>query len=74
MRTARLLTVGGGVCLAEMFVWGGLCPGGYAHTPRPRGTPPPPWTDRHDTCENITLPQTSFAGDEYWYSHIIKAQ
>ena len=42
MRTARLLTVGGGVCLAEMFVWGGGCVQGVMHTrPDPEAHPLP---------------------------------
>ena len=65
MRTARSLTVSHGI------QWGGVCP------TSPGCRPPQPWmqtttrlyADPHhpvdritDTCENITLPQTSFAG------------
>ena len=53
----------GGVCLG-----GGVCPGGRLpqcmlgyHTPGTRHTPP--WTEfLTHASENITLPQTSFAG------------
>ena len=42
----------GGLCLGGGF----LCPGGLCH-----GDPLPPCRQT-DICENITLPQTSFAG------------
>ena len=53
MRTARSLTVSDGE--------GGLPPSGCR---------PTPWTEgMTNACENITLPQTSFAGgNEYFYS------
>ena len=57
MRTARLLTV------SRSIPWGvprGGIPLGYR--------PPPPFLWKEGmthACENITLPQTSFAGDHY---------
>ena len=77
MRTARLLPVspsmhcsGGCTCLGGVPARGVYLPGGLparGGVPAQRGVPaqvlPPPWTEflTHAT-ENITLPQTSFAG------------
>ena len=64
----------GHVCLEGMHSRGCACPGGvYA-----RGMcamHAPPMNRRTDTCENITLPQTSFAGGNksvIWMSANIK--
>ena len=58
----------GGVCAWQggVCAWQGVCVAGGAgiHTPLPRRAPPP--VERMtDTCRNITLPQTSFAGGKY---------
>ena len=45
---------------------GGRHPGPRGRHPGPRGRHPRPPVDRMtDTCKNITLPQTSFAGGKY---------
>ena len=41
---------------------GGFCPTPLDAYPAVGGPPSPQWTN---TCENITLPQTSFAGGKY---------
>ena len=62
MRISRLLTVfEGGV--SKGYVSKGSPPDPEADTsPGPRGRHPP---GQADTCENITLPQTSFSGSNY---------
>ena len=67
MRTARLLTAGKGGCVQ------GVCRGcvqvGYpvgvsrlVHTSPDQEADPGPLCGQTNTCKNITLPQTSFAG------------
>ena len=80
MRTARLLTVGGG-CLSGGVSRGCAHPL-YTEAHAPDIEEYPPDTDRHllldpeantpprgqiDSCENITLPQTSFVGINNWW-------
>ena len=48
-----------------MCPWGGVCPGVSArgvHTPRPLHAGIHTPREQTDTCENITLPEISFAG------------
>ena len=70
MRTARLLTISrsiqcisgwGSATRGGLHVWGeGLHPGGVIN---PGGSWADPLVNRMtDSCKNITLPQTSFAG------------
>ena len=66
MRTVRILTVvgvSGGMCVQ------GVVSGAVPWAPPTQRHPPDPEADtpfgQTDTCENITLPQTSFAGGKY---------
>ena len=58
MRTARLLTVYHGGAAWGLVGWADP-PGHVTCDACWEANPHPPWTN---TCENITLPQTSFAG------------
>ena len=64
MRTARLLTVSQHALPGGVPGWGVYLPGG--------GTCPgtPPVNRITDTCKNITLPQTSFAGGNKSHKHL----
>ena len=62
-----LVLGGGGVSAWGCLLLGGVCSGGGAPGPGGRGSPaqvlPPLWTEfLTHAYENITLPQTSFAG------------
>ena len=68
MRTARLLTVSSSMhcCQGDVYSRGCLPhgPGGVSqHAMRQTPSPVNRMTDR---CKNITLPQISFAGGNYW--------
>ena len=71
MRTARSLTVSPSMlCLGAwsrgVWFWGESGPGGVVSQHALRQNPPPPWTEfLTHASENITLHQTSFAGDQY---------
>ena len=55
---------------------GGAPPGTPPEQAPPRSKYPPPWTEfLTHACENITLPQTSFAGGKYTVTyHLNDAQ
>ena len=65
MRTARALTIGWGGVPARGGIpaWGVYLPGGLPAQGCTCPGTPPPVNRMTDRCKNITLPQTSFAGD-----------
>ena len=51
-----------GVCVSRGVCLGGVCLGGVHPLPTACWEMPPTHCGQTDTCENITLPKTSFAG------------